>query len=82
MSRDRRTREEGEPRVARDGPIRVQRACRRGAWALPTAARAAPPRAPAVVHLQYETFLYGGPLAVPGLGPALSSLRRRAGAGR
>jgi glycosyltransferase involved in cell wall biosynthesis len=28
------------------------------------------------VHLQHETFLYGGPSAMPGLFPALASLRR------
>jgi glycosyltransferase involved in cell wall biosynthesis len=71
--------EAGEPREARDGAIRVQRSWRRGAWALPTAARAAAATGAPVVHLQHETFLYGGALAAPGIGPALSSLRRRAG---
>ena len=28
------------------------------------------------MHLQHETFLYGGPSSVPALGPALRSLRR------
>jgi glycosyltransferase involved in cell wall biosynthesis len=71
--------EAGEPRELRDGAIRVQRSWGRGAGALPTAARAAAATGAPVVHLQHETFLYGGALAAPGIGPALSSLRRRAG---
>jgi len=69
----------GEPAHSRDGAIRVQRSWRRGAWALPTAARAAAATGAPVVHLQHETFLYGGALAAPGIPPALSGLRRRAG---
>src|SRR5580692_6987525 len=30
-----------------------------------------------VVHVQFETFLYGGPTSIPGVAPALAGLRRR-----
>jgi glycosyltransferase involved in cell wall biosynthesis len=69
--------EPGQPPVARDGAVEVRRVWRRGPTALPTAAAAArATRAPAV-HLQHELFLYGGPAAVPGVAPALASLRGR-----
>jgi len=69
-------REDGVPEHSTDGPIRVQRAFDRGPGALPQAARAAA-RTGAVVHLQHETFLYGGASALPGLLGGLAWLRRR-----
>lgn len=68
--------ERGEPRVSEDGPVRVERSIRRGVGALPAAARAARESGAKVAHLQHEVFLYGGPESVPGLAPALQSLRR------
>ena len=68
--------ERGEPHVSEDGPVRVERSIRRGVGALPAAARAARESGAGVSHLQYEVFLYGGPESVPGLAPALQSLRR------
>ena len=66
----------GEPHLAEDGPIRVERRFGRGVGALPAAARAARETGAGVCHLQHEVFLYGGPESVPGLVPALESLRR------
>jgi len=57
----------------------VLRRFRRGPAALPVAARAAHATGAPAVHLQHETFLYGGPSTLPGLVGALASLR---GAGR
>lgn len=71
--------EPGDPALAWDGPVRVERRFRRGAGALPAAARAARDTGAPVLHLQYELFLYGGPSSVPGLVAALAG-RRRAGA--
>ena len=68
--------ERGEPHVTEDGPIRVERSFARGLGALPAAARAARQTGAPVAHLQHEAFLYGGPESVPGLVPALESLRR------
>lgn len=59
-----------------DGDVHVFRPFERGPSALPTASAAALDTGAPVVHLQHETFLYGGPSAVPGLVPALTSLRR------
>jgi glycosyltransferase involved in cell wall biosynthesis len=73
-------RTDGEPERSADGPVRVARrfTCG-GPGALPAAAlAAAATRAPAV-HLQHETFLYGGPPSVAGLAPALAGLRARRG---
>ena len=68
--------ERGQPHVTDDGPIRVERSFARGVGALPAAARAAKRTGAPVAHLQHEAFLYGGPESVPGLVPALESLRR------
>jgi glycosyltransferase involved in cell wall biosynthesis len=69
-------REEGEPARHLDGDVRVERPFVRGASALHRAAAAARITGAPAVHLQHETFLYGGPSSVPALGPALRSLRR------
>lgn len=68
--------EPGEPTVAQDGPVRVERRFSRGAAALPAAARAAKETRAPVVHLQHELFLYGGPSSIPGLMAALAGRRR------
>jgi glycosyltransferase involved in cell wall biosynthesis len=68
--------EPGEPARAQDGPVRVLRPFARGPRALPAALRAARATGARTVHLQHETFLYGGPASVPGLAPALAGLRR------
>lgn len=65
------TLEEGEPPVSLDGRVRVERCFRRGVAALPVAARAAVATGAPVVHFQHETFLWGGPAALPGIVPAL-----------
>lgn len=71
---------DGEPVVSADGPVRVERRYDNGPNALVTAARAAVSSGAPMAHLQMEMFLYGGPLALPGLAPALAYLRaRRAG---
>jgi glycosyltransferase involved in cell wall biosynthesis len=67
--------EPGEPAVAHEGNLEVQRVWRRGAGALPSAAAAALATGAPAVHLQHELFLYGGPAAVPGVVPALAALR-------
>jgi glycosyltransferase involved in cell wall biosynthesis len=69
--------EPGEPERSADGAVEVCRVFRRGAAALPTAARAAAATGAPAVHLQHETFLYGGPASVAGLAPALGALRGR-----
>ena len=66
---------EGEPDRARVDGVTVERSFRRGANALPAAATAARRTGAPVVHLQFETFLYGGPSSVPGVAPALANLR-------
>ncbi len=68
---------EGEPALTDLGGVTVQRCYRRGAAALPMAAMAARRCGAPVVHLQFETFLYGGPASIPGVAPALAGLRRR-----
>jgi glycosyltransferase involved in cell wall biosynthesis len=68
--------EDGEPAVADDGPVLVERPFERGAGAVPAAVRAACRSGAGVVHLQHEAFLYGGPASVPGLVTGLTSLRR------
>ncbi len=68
---------EGEPALTSLGGVTVQRCFRRGATALPMAALAARRCGAPVVHVQFETFLYGGPTSIPGLAPALAGLRRR-----
>ncbi|HEX4751679.1 MAG TPA: glycosyltransferase family 4 protein [Solirubrobacterales bacterium] len=58
-----------------DGPVTVERRFRRGAQAVPAAARAALATGAPVVHMQHELFLYGGVAAMPGLLPGLGMLR-------
>lgn len=71
---------DGEPTVSRDGPVRVERWYELGPGAIPRASRWAVATGAPVAHLQMELFLYGGPLALAGLAPALAYLRaRRAG---
>jgi len=69
--------EDGQPRAHRDGPVRVERAFRRGAGAVPAALAAAAATSAPVTHLQHELFLYGGPSSVPGLVAGLARDRRR-----
>ena len=73
--------EPGEPAVADDGPVRVERTFNRGPGAVPAAIRAAQRTGADVVHLQHEAFLYGGPASVPGLVTGLSAVRRSDAAG-
>jgi glycosyltransferase involved in cell wall biosynthesis len=68
---------DGEPALTNLGGVTVQRCYRRGAAALPMAALAARRCGAPVVHVQFETFLYGGPTSIPGVAPALAVLRRR-----
>ena len=68
-----------DPSKPARGEPGILRPFRRGPSALPVAARAAHATGAPAVHLQHETFLYGGPSALPGLVGALASLR---GAGR
>ena len=73
-------RADGEPERTRDGSVRVlRRFAMGGPSALPAAALAAGSTGAPAVHLQHETFLYGGPAAVAGLAPALAGLRARRG---
>ena len=65
-----------EPDEFRDGPVRVVRRYDLGARALRDAAKAIAELSPALTHLQWELFLYGGPRSLPGLLPALATLRR------
>jgi glycosyltransferase involved in cell wall biosynthesis len=68
---------EGERVRSDDGPVKVLRRFGPGAGALPAAAAAAVETGAPVVHLQHETFLYGGPASVAGLAPSLAALRAR-----
>jgi glycosyltransferase involved in cell wall biosynthesis len=68
--------EDGAPACERHGTVNVERRFAPGPAALPRAAHAARATGAAVVHLQHETFLYGGPASVPGLPGALRMLRR------
>lgn len=68
--------EEGCPTSSMDGDVLVERRFRLGPAALPQAARAVREMNGAVVHLQFELFLYGGPTSAPGLAPALAAMRR------
>jgi glycosyltransferase involved in cell wall biosynthesis len=68
---------EGEPALTDLDGVTVQRCYRRGPAALPMAALAARRCGAPVVHVQFETFLYGGPTSIPGVAPALAGLRRR-----
>lgn len=67
---------EGDSGEFADGPVAVRRAFQLGPWALPAAARAARDTGAPLIHLQWELFLYGGPPSIPGLFPALGTLRR------
>jgi glycosyltransferase involved in cell wall biosynthesis len=64
--------EPGEPLECHDGPVHVRRPFQRGVRAVPAGLSAARRTGAAVVHLQHELFLYGGPAALPGLLPALT----------
>jgi glycosyltransferase involved in cell wall biosynthesis len=68
--------ERGAPASERHGAVTVERRFAAGPAALPRAAQAARATGAPVVHLQHETFLYGGPASVPGLPGALRMLRR------
>ena len=68
--------EDREAAVATDGAVRIERPFTRGPRALVRAAAAARATGAPTVHLQHETFLYGGPSSVPALAPALAGLRR------
>jgi glycosyltransferase involved in cell wall biosynthesis len=71
---------DGEPERSSDGPVAVHRRFAMGGpAALPAAALAAAATGAPSVHLQHETFLYGGPASVAGLAPALAGLRARRG---
>jgi glycosyltransferase involved in cell wall biosynthesis len=71
---------DGEPERSSDGPVAVHRRFAMGGpGTLPAAALAATATGAPSVHLQHETFLYGGPGAVAGLPPALAALRARRG---
>jgi len=70
-------REPGLPDAHREGSVDVQRSFRRGLRAIPDALRAARRSGAPVVHLQHETFLYGGPDHLPGLVSGLAALRCR-----
>jgi glycosyltransferase involved in cell wall biosynthesis len=56
---------EGQPREHDDDGVAVQRPFTRGMRALPHARAAAAETGAAVVHVQHEHFLYGGPSALP-----------------
>ena len=66
-----------QPALTDHDGVTIQRCYRRGATALPMAALAARRCGAPVVHVQFETFLYGGPTSIPGVAPALAGLRRR-----
>jgi glycosyltransferase involved in cell wall biosynthesis len=67
---------DGDPDRFGDGAVQVRRAFTLGPGALPAAASAALATGASIVHLQWELFLYGGPPSLPGLLPALATLRR------
>jgi glycosyltransferase involved in cell wall biosynthesis len=71
-------REAGEPETSADGQVLVERRFDRGPRAVPQALLAARATGARAVHLQHETFLYGGPSSVPGLVSGLVGGRRRA----
>ena len=68
---------EEEPELTHKDGVTIERRYRPGASALPVAVRAARRAGPAVVHLQHEMFLFGGAASMPGLVPAMATLRRR-----
>lgn len=67
-----------EPDDFRDGEVVVHRRFPLGPSALPRAASAAGDVGAAVVHLQWEMFLYGGAAALRGLVPSLYGLHHSA----
>jgi len=67
---------DGDPAAFTDGDVVVRRAYPLGRGAIPGAARAVAELAPDLVHLQWELFLYGGPVSIAGLVPGLVALRR------
>jgi len=68
--------EDGAQARERHGSVTVERRFAPGPAALPRAAQAARATGAPVIHLQHETFLYGGPSSVPALPGALRLLRR------
>lgn len=68
---------EGERDLDQIEGVTVERRFQRGGGALPKAVRVADETGAPVVHLQHELFLFGGTTSVPGLLPALATLRRR-----
>ncbi len=68
---------DGERDLDRAGDVVVERGFDRGPAAMPRAVRLAKATGAPVVHLQHEVFLFGGASSVPGLVPALASLRRQ-----
>jgi glycosyltransferase involved in cell wall biosynthesis len=68
---------EGEHDLDRADGVVVERGFVRGPTAMPRAVRVARATGAPVVHLQHEVFLFGGSSSVPGLLPALASLRRQ-----
>jgi len=67
---------DGQPDDSTDGDVFVRRRYPLGPSALPRAAAAAAETGAPVVHLQWETFLYGGAAALCGLVPSLFGLRQ------
>jgi glycosyltransferase involved in cell wall biosynthesis len=67
--------EDRQPMVATDGAIRVERSFRRGTNAIASAATASAATGAPVSHVQFETFLYGGPSSLVQLPTALAKLR-------
>jgi glycosyltransferase involved in cell wall biosynthesis len=65
----------GDPARFADGPVDVRREFIPGARALPGAMTAAAATGAAVVHLQFELFLYGGATSLFGLPAALGRAR-------
>lgn len=66
---------DGDPHSFRDGRVEVRRSFPMGQRALPSAMAAAADAGTAIVHLQFELFLYGGPTSLVGLAPALGRAR-------
>lgn len=63
------------PTRHRDGDVQVVRGFERGPGSMNAAAAAARATRSGVVHVQHETFLFGGPTALPGLFSGLGRLR-------
>jgi glycosyltransferase involved in cell wall biosynthesis len=67
----------GQPHVDDDDRVMVLRCFQRGVGALATARTAALRSGAPLVHVQHEHFLYGGPLAMPGVMAALARFPSR-----